>query len=100
MKTLKKPRFLQCFVRVELLKINKKSAKNRYNIDANFELEQKTFRNHTKIGFGRVLGSIWEWFGRVLGLFWELLGASGAFFECLKSSFYKALVQDGLQEAF
>ena len=28
-KTLKKPRFLQCFVKVDLLKNNKKSAKNQ-----------------------------------------------------------------------
>ena len=52
-----------------------------------------------KINFGRVLGSIWEGVGTVLGLFWELLGAFGPFFGRLKSSFYKALVPDGLQEA-
>ena len=31
-------------------------------------------RKPLKIGFGSVLGSIWERVGTVLGLFWELLG--------------------------
>ena len=47
-----------------------------------------------------VLGSIWEGFGAVLGVFWMLSGALGPFFGRSESSFLKALVQDGLQEAF
>ena len=41
--------------------------KNRHQIDPNFDLEKKTSKNRTKIGFGRVLGLIWEGFWRVLG---------------------------------
>jgi len=40
-KTLKKPRFLQCFVRLELLEICEKSIKNPAKIDARFEKEYK-----------------------------------------------------------
>ena len=47
-----------------------------------------------------VLGSIWERFGTVWRLFWALSGASGPFLVRLRSSVYKPLVQDGLQEAF
>ena len=57
-------------------------------------------QNVLKSGFGRVLGFIWEGFGTVWALFWALFGASGPFFGRSRSSFYKALVQDGLQEAF
>jgi len=57
-------------------------------------------RKSPQIAFRRVLGSIWEGFGAVWGLFWALLGASGPFFGPSRSSFYKAWVQDGLQEGF
>ena len=53
-----------------------------------------------KIGFGTVLGLIWEGFGAVLGLFWALLAASWPFCGRSKSSFFQAWAQDGLQEAF
>ena len=46
------------------------------------------------------MGSIWGWFGTAWGLIWALLGAPGPFFGRSKSSFFKALVQNGLQEAF
>ena len=35
-----------------------------------------------------------------MDLLWTLLGTSDTIFECLASSLYKVLVQDGLQEAF
>ena len=47
-----------------------------------------------------VLASIWEGSGRVWGVSWVLLGALGLFFRPSKTYFFKALVQDGLQEAF
>ena len=47
-------------------------------------------------GLGLHLGRVWDG----LGLLSELLGASGPFFDRSKSNFYKALVQEGLQEAF
>ena len=53
----------------------------------------------SKIGFGRVLASIWEGFGPVWGLSWALLGTFWWIFEPSKSSFCKALAQDALQEA-
>ena len=65
-----------------------------------FRVRKKAPKNGSKSGFGSVLGPIWGGFGTVLGLFWELLGASGPFFWCLEATFDKALVHDGLQEAF
>ena len=65
-----------------------------------FRVRKKAPKNGSKSGFGSVLGPIWARFGTVLGLFWELLGASGPFFWCLEATFDKALVHDGLQEAF
>ena len=65
-----------------------------------FRVRKKAPKNCSKSGFGSVLGPIWGGFGTVLGLFWELLGASGTFFWCLEATFDKALVHDGLQEAF
>ena len=46
------------------------------------------------------MASIWEGSGRVWGVSWALLGALGLFFRRSKTYFFKALVQDGLQEAF
>ena len=57
-------------------------------------------KNHLKIGFGKVLGSIWEGSGSVCGVSWALLGPSWPFFGRSKASFFKALIQDRLQEAF
>ena len=61
---------------------------------------KKRPQNALKIGFGKVLGSIWEGSGKVWGVSWTLLGAAWLFFECSKTSFFTALAQDGLQEAF
>ena len=36
----------------------------------------------------------------VWAVFWSLLGVLWSFFWCSKFNFFKALVQDGLQEAF
>ena len=63
-------------------------------------ISKKTSKNRTEIGFGRVLGFIWEGFGTVLGLFWALLAASWPFFGRSKSSFFQAWAQDKLQEVF
>ena len=76
-------------------KIYKNSMKNR----CTFGIGQERVKNRTKIGFGRVLGSIWEGFGTVWGVSRALLGASWPFFGRSKTHCFKALVQDGLQEA-
>ena len=57
-------------------------------------------KNRLKIGFGKVLGFIWEGSGSVCGVSWALLGPSWPFFWRSKASFFKALIQDRLQEAF
>ena len=46
------------------------------------------------------MASIWEGSGRVWGVSGAPLGALGLFFRRSKTYFFKALVQDGLQEAF
>ena len=58
-------------------------------------------------GLGRHFGGFWEGLGlhsarfwTVLGFSWALLAASWPFFGRLKSNFFRALAQDGLQEAF
>ena len=63
-------------------------------------MAKKPQKNAQKIGFGTVLGLIWGGFGTVLGLFWALLGHFCSYFGRSKSYLVKALVQDGLQEAF
>ena len=79
---------------------NEKMTINLLKNDANFQQEKTGQKIASKFDFGRVLGSIWEGFGTIWDLFWTLLGASGSFWGGSKSSFYRALVQDGLQEAF
>ena len=54
----------------------------------------------SKNGFWTVLGFIWEGVGTLWGVFWSLLGASWPFRGRSKSSFSKALVQNGLQKGF
>ena len=68
--------------------------------ECKFGTRQKAFKNPTNIDFGRVLGCIWEGFGDVLGLLWVLLTVSWPFWGRLKSSFFQALVQNGLQRGF
>ena len=46
------------------------------------------------------MGSIWGGSGSVCGVSWALLGPSWPFFGRSKASFFKALIQDRLQEAF
>ena len=46
------------------------------------------------------MNSIWEGFGTLWAALWSLLGAFWRFFGRSKSYLVKALVQDGLQEAF
>ena len=65
-----------------------------------FGTGKKTSENPTKIDFGRVLVSIWKGFGAVFGLLGVLFAASWLIFERSKSSFFPALVQNGLQEGF
>ena len=79
---------------------NEKTIVNLLKNDANFQQEKTGQKLASKFDFGRVLASIWEGFGTIWGLFWALLGASGSFWGDSESSFYRALVQDGLQEAF
>ena len=54
-------------------KINKNSITNRCEIG----IGKSNAKSRTKIGFGRVLGLIWESFGRVWAVSWEVLGALG-----------------------
>ena len=46
------------------------------------------------------MGSIWEGSGRDRDVSWALLGASWPYFWHSRANFFKALVQDRLQEAF
>ena len=55
---------------------------------------------HAKIGFRKALGSIWEGVGALWGVSWTLLGTSWLVLGRSRSSLFKALVQDRLQEAF
>ena len=50
-------------------------------------------------GFGEVLGFVWDGFGTLWAVFWALLGALGVIFGHSKSFLFRALAQDGLQEA-
>ena len=55
---------------------------------------------HAKIGFRKALGSIWEGVGTLWRVSWTLLGTSWLVLGRSRSSLFKALVQDRLQEAF
>ena len=63
-------------------------------------MAKSRLKNHLKIEFGKVLGSIWEGSGRDQDVSWALLGASWPYFWHSKTTFFKALVQDKLQDAF
>ena len=63
-------------------------------------MAKSRLKHHLKIGFGKVLGSIWEGSGRDRDVSWALLGASWPYFWHSRANFFKALVQDRLQEAF
>ena len=79
-----------------------KNRKNQHKITKNqykFGTGNSRLQNRLQIRFGRVLGSVWEGVGRLLGVSWLLLGASWPFFGRSKSSFFRALLEDGLQEA-
>ena len=88
--------FFHYFQRFELFKIHQKVDQKLMQI----WIRKIKTKNRSKDRFGSVLGSIWEGFGALWGLFWALLAAFGPFFWRSKPNFYKALVQDGLQEAF
>ena len=95
-KTLKKPKFLQCFVRVELLRINKKSRTNTKKFNANLELEknaQKSQRNLSWDGLGLHFGRVRDGLG-------PLLDALGRLLAVQNQVFFSALALDGLQDAF
>ena len=47
----------------------------------------------------RSLGLVWDGFGTLWAVFWALLGALGLIFGRSKSFLFRALAQDGLQEA-
>ena len=71
------PRKNHYFSYVELLKINKKTAKNRQKINANFELQKNSHMMASK----RDLGRSWARLGRELGQsgasfghFWPVFG--------------------------
>ena len=82
----------QCFVRVEPLKINKKSRNNTLKINANLEWEKRcsTIAQKLDLGvswasFGKGLGSSWASFGRSWALFGRSWGALGALLRLLKA---------------
>ena len=54
--------------------------KKLQKMDANLRYEKNEPKKPLKIGFGRVLGSIWEGLGEVLGGIGSLLGSLGPFF--------------------
>ena len=54
----------------------------------------------SKMGPKRSFGWLLNRFGEILDVFWTLSGAFGRSFWPSKPRFYKALVQQGLQEAF
>ena len=91
-----KPLFFTCWALEKLRKINTTSMKNL----GKFAMGKKRPQNALKNGFGKVLGSIWEGSGRDRDVSCALLGASGPYFWHSKTNFFKALVQDRLQEAF
>ena len=86
----------QHFQGFEFLNFTEKSMKNW----CKFGLGKHDAKYGWKIEFRRVLGSIWEGFGPLWDVFWALLVALGRFCGPSKPTFLKALVQDGLQEAF
>ena len=64
-----------------------------------FVVGEQMLKNHIKLWFGMVLGSVWEGSGTLQGVSWALLGASWPLFAPSKVNFFRALVQDVLQEA-
>ena len=63
-----------------LLRKHAHFAKKRHKIDANFRYEKDGPKKPLKIGFGRVLDSIWEGLKEALGGIWSLLGSFGPLF--------------------
>ena len=55
-----------------------------------FGMENYKPKNRWKVGFGRLLGFIWEKFGATWGVFWTLLGAAWPFWKHCKSSLFKS----------
>ena len=98
-KTLKKHWFLLCFVKVDLLKNNNKSAKNDEKSMLISNGKKKVSKSLEKSiweglglnleGFGLALGRLLVTFGRILLAFGRL-----------KRYLFKALVQNDLQKAF
>ena len=56
----------------------------------NFGIGKYRSKNRKKIGFGRVLGSIWEGFETVWGVFWALLDTFWLFFCWSKIIFFQS----------
>ena len=78
-KTLKKPWFLQCFVRGKLLKNHKNQPKIDKKIHANFEWQKKNPKMASEVD----LGGSGTPFGRGLGQSAASFGRSWASFACL-----------------
>ena len=93
----------RCFSKRKLLFSRIRACKNQSKIhQKSMQISYGKIRSKkcSRNGFGAVLGSIWEGVGTLWGVFWSLLGASWPFRGRSKSSFCKALIQNGLQEAF
>ena len=89
----------QCFVRVELLKIQQKIRKNRHKIDAIFRCEKKGSKFTQKVD----LGGSWAPFGKGLGRSGASFGRSwalfGSFFGLLNTSSIMILPKMGSKGA-
>ena len=98
-----KSRFCNFFLIGKLLFSRIRACKNQAKIhQKSMQISYGKIKSKkcSRNGFGTVLGSIWEGVGALWGVFWSLLGASWPFRGRSKSSFCKALVQNGLQEGF
>ena len=87
-------------IKGSILKTSTRNMEKKMKNRCKFGSLKKTSTYRAKVGFGRVLGVIWERFGTILGLSgrsWPLLGRFSAF----KVEFFsQAWAQDKIQEAF
>ena len=96
-KTSKKPRFLQCFLRFELVRNCKNLFKNNeksMQISNREICRKKPYQNSIWEGVGLFCWGVWNGLGRLLGT----LGCLLPVFFRRKSICFATLVQHGLQE--
>ena len=78
------------FPRLALKKKMRFSTPQKIKHHCRFGMENYKPKNRWKVGFGRLLGFIWEKFGATWGVFWTLLGAAWPFWWHCKSSLFKS----------